>query len=250
MDTRPARSCADLFTRYPHFSAGDYWIDPDGVGGVSPVRVHCHSGSGHWMMVASIRDTADDDAPNNGQIGAHHGGWNSQPGRIDLGPAVVSANNTGSSAVGFDFIVAAQSQGYTHIRMCFLANNSPAECRDSIAGSLTQTARPSASWLNAYDSSPLLYTYGRLVGAPGSANYQSLTYEAHCIQRTAGGYFGAGTATDGKLCEHDGQHGCASCRGVWNAIGAGGCAYNPSNQGSNEIQNCDANHFAIYLGHQ
>jgi hypothetical protein len=198
------------------------------------------------MMVAQVKDTAGDDAPNTSNY--VHSGWRQSNGAFASGAAQVSPTNTGSTAVGFDFVTAAAANGYNSLKMCFVKNGVEVQCRSNRSAAnelLTLTSRASVSYLNAYDNTPLLYTFGRLAGVPGQSNsYNQLSYESSCISRAAGGYFGQ--FTEG-MCEHDGLHGCPSCRGVWHGVGMG-CSYQPDSTDASELSACDADGFNLYIG--
>jgi hypothetical protein len=132
--------------------------------------------------------------------------------------------------------------------MCFVVDGAEVACCSSRGPEnqlLTLVSQAAVSYLNAYDNTPLLYTFGRLAGVAGQSNsYDNLSYEASCVPRAPGQYFG--TSNEG-MCEHDGLHGCPSCRGVWHGVGMG-CSYRPDDTGGDELSACDANGFNLYIG--
>jgi hypothetical protein len=98
---------------------------------------------------------------------------------------------------------------------------------------------PAASYLGVYDLSPQLYTFGRLVGVPGSGNsYADVIPVTHCIPRAAGGnYFGSMSQ---GMCEYSGP-------AAWHGWGFG-CVYQPNLTAADELNDCDADQFVLYLG--
>jgi hypothetical protein len=252
-----ALSCYDLFDRVPNTPSGAYWIDPDGVGGVEPARVHCQVSNQAWMTVATIRDTDKNDVPNSADqmyLGWHRGD------ETDLwtGPktSLVGQTNTETAVVGFDFVVAAQSHGYTELKMTFFraAEDGAGELMDfrsTLGGdtkSLTLVAADIGavgSYLVNFGTNALLYTFGRLIGIPGSPSLLSVVDANFCIPRAAGGsYFGSiGTG----MCEY------ALTRAAWHGWGHG-CIYSPRGDARGELSppgdgtNCDADQFIIELG--
>ena len=122
------------------------------------------------------------------------------------------------------------------------------DCRSSLGSAsnlLGLVSGPAASYLGAYDLSPLLYTFGRLVGVSGSGNsYADITTMTHCIPRAAGSaYFGSASL---GMCEIAGDQGVPDS--VWHGWGFG-CVYHPNGTAADELINCDADQFVLYLGH-
>jgi len=232
-----------LYLADPSLQSGNYWIDPDGPGGVAPVLVQCEFGAGPeaWMTAVNITDTAFDDTPNT--PATLYLGFRFEGGSIHTGPGTVavSSTNSWSAAVGFDFVVAAAAAGYGALKMCFFRQGVEMDCRSSLGSptnSLGLVSGPAASYLGAYDLSPLLYTFGRLVGVPGSGNsYAEVIPVTHCIPRAAGGFY-FGIQSQG-MCEYPG--------GAWHGFGYG-CVYQPSLTAADELNDCDADQFVLYLG--
>ena len=244
--TQPALTCADLFARYPGLSSGDYWMDPDGVGGgVAASKVRCEAGPESWMTVAQLTDTEFDDMPNS--VVDLYKGFHNANGGIVVGPgtAAVSRTNEWSAMVGLDFVRASVEQGYDAVKICFYVENTEVECRSSLdppATSLGLTAYPSDSYLGAYNDSPILWTVGRLVGILHSAGeYIQQGSQVGCIQRGSGGvYFGNNAV---GMCEYGGNSG-----GAWYAYD-GGVYYRPWATGhGNEIYHTGVDQFVVYLG--
>ena len=248
--SEPALNCSELYLANSSLPSGNYWVDPDGPGGVAPVLVQCELGVGPeaWMTAANIIDTAFNDMPNTPST--LHLGSRFENGSLHTGPGTVavSSQTPWSTVVGFDFVVAAAASGYGALKMCFFRQGVEMACRSSLGSAvdlLSLVARPAGSYLDAYDQSPLLYTFGRLVGVPGTGNtYAEVTWEAHCILRTTGGaYFGSDSQ---GLCEITSQGGTAP-PGVWHGWGWG-CVYHPWGADDAELANCDADQFVLYLG--
>jgi hypothetical protein len=249
-----ALSCYDLFDRVPNTPSGAYWIDPDGVGGVEPARVHCQVSQKAWMTVATIRDTANDDVPNTatqmylGWYRDEHGLWNGP------GASLVGQTNTETAVVGFDFIVAAQSHGYTELKMTFFRDDEDGAgeqmaFRSTLGGTETSLTLVAAdtetvgSYLVNFGANALVYTFGRLIGIPGSPLLTSVIEEGFCIPRANGASYFGGTGPG--MCEYPDARGTLTS--PWHGWG-NGCVYSVRGSAQDELSSCDADQFILELG--
>ena len=104
-----ALNCSHLFNMNASLSSGDYWVDPDGPGGVAPAQVHCELGPQAWMTVANIRDSAADEMPNTPNT--LYLGFRFENGAIHTGPGTVAVSSTNTWPAAGQFRLQQSSYG-------------------------------------------------------------------------------------------------------------------------------------------
>jgi hypothetical protein len=156
--------------------------------------------------------------------------------------------------VGFDFIVAAQSHGYTELQMTFFRDDEDGAgeqmaFRSTLGGTETSLTLVAAdtetvgSYLVNFGANALVYTFGRLIGIPGSPSLTTVIHEGFCIPRANGdSYFGG---TGPGMCEYPDARG--NLKSPWHGWG-NGCIYSVRGSAQDELSNCDADQFILELG--
>ena len=238
-------SCKALITAASGTPDGLYDIDPDGVGGVAPVKAFCDMTNGGWTLVANIYDSAGDDAPNttdyvvSGWQQTASGQWASAASKVER-----NASGTGSSAVSLAFVAALKSNaGQQNLKMCFVhQNGTDTVCRSSADSTLTLVSYPTGNpKLTVYSGNTLPYTYGRLAGLAGSADgYDYSKYSSYSaglpIPRTPGSVHDFGTESTGIADYYNGSI-CACADGAWHGYGQGS-SFKPADIGNCELGSC------------
>ena len=222
---------------------GVYPIDPDGGGSVEALEVYCDMTAGGWTLVANIYDSAEDDAPND--PGYVVSGWQQTgPGAWTAASRIDLDHGAGSSAAApmetVEALVTDADQA--HIKICLVHRDGwNVDCLSSDEDTLFPTSYLTGSpTLTAYADEPLVYTFGRLAGHPGSSD----AYDGYSFDEATTGW-GIGKApisVDDEFGWADwfhelgGSPDTCNSYGVWHANG-NGISYHPEQTNNNELGN-------------
>jgi hypothetical protein len=240
MPVQTYTSCEAVKLANPAAGDGVYTIDPDGTGLEQSVDLFCDMVGGAWTLAANVFDSNSDDAPNvtefvvSGWQQVGNGSWSNYATTV-----IRDSSGLGSAAVSLSFVAALNARAaQEHLRICFVGSNGlDTSCRSSKDASMTLVGYPGGNpKLSSYSSQPLVYTYGRLAGLPGtidSYNLALMTNQGSCIPRTAGEEFEFGYASNG-ICESEPMQ---SGGGVWTGWGKG-MYYIPANTADDELRGC------------
>ncbi len=180
------KSCTLILQAFPNAANMNYPIDPDGAGPLPAVSLFCDMSGGGWTMVANIYDSIGNDVPDLPQDVT--AGWQ-QTGSGVWGPvASVSRDSSGmgSSAVGLDFVVAMSAWATKNIRLCLVAKNGlDGACVTSPTSLKLAGSTDGDALLDGYSANKLAWTFGRLVGLPGTTDkYDPSLYKSgkSCVE--------------------------------------------------------------------
>jgi len=125
----PGRTCKDILTHNPYAQDGTYWIDPDGSGGISPLRAVCDMtrNGGGWTMGLKMWYYAQGTFGNANAQGAPEDALDRRGSPYKLSDAVINAvigsshnfdvladqagHNSGYSAGNNEFVVLSNYTG-------------------------------------------------------------------------------------------------------------------------------------------
>jgi hypothetical protein len=246
--SQPAASCRAIWLEDASRPNAHYWIDPDGGGAQAATQLWCDIENGGWTVIGNLVDTPRDDMPNTPAT------WASTWASSGLGTWETNANavhrgrNSGQSAALAPEIVRMmfQSGAYTNLRVCLVSVGDQLICRSTDDGTLTLATAPagtvnttlapfrSGACVGAQSACNAAYTYGRLVGLPGTRNdftWASFGSPGYCVLRATGVANEFGTDGTG-MCENSDP----SWHGVWHGWG-NGISLRPYDTSNNELGN-------------